>query len=449
MTNGEALVVRGAMKPISTLTKPLRSVDTADQGAGAGACASAPTRPWSPPPGSSARRWSRWSSPRATARSSAATTSTTSVAALEAYRERIEWRAEPRSRRRAASRSTRLRRLHGGRQVAAPARARGWASTAVDTDELIEDELGEPIASSSSARRGRVPRARGAAGRSSCSTAAAARRARRRRGSRERVREALARPRHRLVRVEPSEVAGSAHRRRDRPLARDRDEFRRARRARAALRGARRAVAARRRRRRRARAALPGCGALPLPEAAADLGRERLRRLPGVSSAPGLLDRSAPGRPDAARSSRSPTPRRSRGRPARCSPVDGRRIEVEPRRAGEDPRRGRAACCASSPSAGVRRDDASSPSAAGSSATSPASAPPSTSGGSRSSRCRPRSSPRSTPPTAARPASTCPRRRTTSAPTTSRPRCSPTRRRSRPCPPRSWPPASPRSSRRR
>ena len=28
MTNGEALVVRGALKPISTLTKPLRSVDT-------------------------------------------------------------------------------------------------------------------------------------------------------------------------------------------------------------------------------------------------------------------------------------------------------------------------------------------------------------------------------------------------------------------------------------
>jgi chorismate synthase len=28
MSNGEALVVRGALKPISTLTKPLRSVDT-------------------------------------------------------------------------------------------------------------------------------------------------------------------------------------------------------------------------------------------------------------------------------------------------------------------------------------------------------------------------------------------------------------------------------------
>ena len=28
MSNGEPLVVRGALKPISTLTKPLRSVDT-------------------------------------------------------------------------------------------------------------------------------------------------------------------------------------------------------------------------------------------------------------------------------------------------------------------------------------------------------------------------------------------------------------------------------------
>ena len=37
----------------------------------------------------------------------------------------------------------------------------------------------------------------------------------------------------------------------------------------------------------------------------------------------------------------------------------------------------------------------------------------------RTCRCRPRSSPRSTRPTAARPASTCPRARTTSAPTTS------------------------------
>ena len=29
MTNGQPLIVRGAMKPLPTLTKPLRSVDTA------------------------------------------------------------------------------------------------------------------------------------------------------------------------------------------------------------------------------------------------------------------------------------------------------------------------------------------------------------------------------------------------------------------------------------
>ena len=60
---------------------------------------------------------------------------------------------------------------------------------------------------------------------------------------------------------------------------------------------------------------------------------------------------------------------------------------------------------------------------------------------------RPRSSPRWTPPTAARRASTCPRARTTSAPTTSRPPCSSTRRCWRRCRRPSWPRATPRSSR--
>ena len=63
-----------------------------------------------------------------------------------------------------------------------------------------------------------------------------------------------------------------------------------------------------------------------------------------------------------------------------------------------------------------------------------ASAPPSTSAGCAWCRCPPRSSPRSTPPTAARPGWTCPRARTTWAPTTSRPPCSATRPRSTRCP---------------
>ena len=60
---------------------------------------------------------------------------------------------------------------------------------------------------------------------------------------------------------------------------------------------------------------------------------------------------------------------------------------------------------------------------------------------------RRRSSPRSTRPTAARPGWTCPRARTTSAPTTSRARCSPIRARSRRCRRRSSRRAGPRSSR--
>ena len=43
MTTGEPLVVRGAMKPLPTLTKPLRSVDIETQGARRRRCASGPT----------------------------------------------------------------------------------------------------------------------------------------------------------------------------------------------------------------------------------------------------------------------------------------------------------------------------------------------------------------------------------------------------------------------
>jgi shikimate kinase/3-dehydroquinate synthase len=62
---------------------------------------------------------------------------------------------------------------------------------------------------------------------------------------------------------------------------------------------------------------------------------------------------------------------------------------------------------------------------------------------------RPRSWPRSTPPTAARPGSTCPRPRTTSAPTTSRRACSPTPALLQTLAPQELAAATPRSSRRR
>ena len=56
------------MKPIPTLTKPLRSVDIATQASRPRRCASAPTRASSRPPASSARRCSRSCSPTPTAR---------------------------------------------------------------------------------------------------------------------------------------------------------------------------------------------------------------------------------------------------------------------------------------------------------------------------------------------------------------------------------------------
>ena len=114
-------------------------------------------------------------------------------------------------------------------------------------------------------------------------------------------------------------------------------------------------------------------------------------------------------------------------------PLAARRVEVEPGERAKTLAGGRAGAARAG---AARRRLAPTTwwrSAAAWSATSPASARRPTSAGSTSSRCRPRWSPRSTPPTAARRASTCPRRRTTSAPTTCRRPCSPTRRRSRPC----------------
>ena len=76
MTTGEPLIVRGAMKPLPTLTKPLRSVDT-ETHEPAQALRERTDSCTVPPQGWWARRWSRLCSPTPTARSSAATTSTT------------------------------------------------------------------------------------------------------------------------------------------------------------------------------------------------------------------------------------------------------------------------------------------------------------------------------------------------------------------------------------
>ena len=205
-----------------------------------------------------------------------------------------------------------------------------------------------------------------------------------------------------------------------------------ARRARAALRGARRRDRARRATTRPSRAARGAGRAARAARGRADgLGAERLGRVPGVrrrraSGSRGFWPLDGPAR------SSSPT----RSSPALYAEADRaarRRGRGRAGRAGEDARRGRARAAR----AGPRRRDplpiTSSRSAAASSATSPASARPSTSAECRWSRCRRRWSPRSIRPTAARPGSTCPRRRTTSAPTTCRPPCSPTRRRWRRC----------------
>ena len=169
-------------------------------------------------------------------------------------------------------------------------------------------------------------------------------------------------------------------------------------------------------------------------------GRRRLRRVPGIRRPRALLG----GRLLAAEGRRFCVARLRRAgalRARRCC-RRGRRSRwrgARPQRRWPRP----SGCCASWPGRG-RATTTCWRSAAASSATWPASAPPPTSAASRSSRRRRRWSPRWTPPTAARPAWTCPRRRTTSAPTTSPAPCSPIRRRSPPCRPRSWRPASPR-----
>ena len=153
------------MKPLPTLTKPLRSVDTETKRAGRGAA-----RAHRLVHGAGGRRGRRGDGrararPTPTARSSAATTSTTCAARRAPTRaNRV---AAPLSLRRERSRlALGLHRLHGRREVdRRPQRRRGArASTAIDIDALMEQRLGKPIADVfEQRRRGGVPRARGGA----------------------------------------------------------------------------------------------------------------------------------------------------------------------------------------------------------------------------------------------------------------------------------------------
>ncbi len=101
MSNGEPLIVHAAMKPLSTLTKPLRSVDTETKHP-AEALRERTDATRCPLRRSSARRWSRWCSRAATGRSSAAITSTTSARRLPPTRSGS-----------GGGGSDRVRRLHG------------------------------------------------------------------------------------------------------------------------------------------------------------------------------------------------------------------------------------------------------------------------------------------------------------------------------------------------
>ena len=96
MTTGEPLVVRCAMKPLPTLTKPLRSVDIATREPAAGAARAHRLLHGARPPASWGRRCWRSCSPPPTGTSSAATTSTTCAPPWPPTSERIGWkRATP------------------------------------------------------------------------------------------------------------------------------------------------------------------------------------------------------------------------------------------------------------------------------------------------------------------------------------------------------------------
>ena len=422
MTTGDPLYARAAMKPLPTLTKPLRSVDIATKQPAAGAA-----RAHRLLHGAGGRRRRR-------------------VDGLLRPGRRLphEVRRRPHRRRRRArwtptasasagprpasaarlSHGARLRRVHGrGEVLGARRRARhrrARRGPARDADRVVLRGL----------RRAQVPPARGADRAARAALGRAGDRARRRQravgdGARARCSE------HTVVWMDISdETAWARAAGDDRPLAGDREAF-------CALHAERRplyesiadaflpegdrARAPRRARAARARRRAAGHEAR--------VGRGRRRRVPGLRRA--RADR----RPAAARAARVRRHRRARRRAVRRARCATRTTRSRSPRARSTRRwRSRSGCGASWRRAGWGATTIWSRWAAAWSATSRASARRPTSAACPSCRCRRRSSPRSTRPTAARPASTCRRRRTTSAPTTSRRRSSPTSPRWRRCP---------------
>ena len=421
MTTGDPLVVVGAMKPLPTLTKPLRSVDTGPRSRRR-RCASAPTPAPCRPPAWWGRRWWRscWRRlPREVRRRSHRRRAAAPSRLRGAHRVEALTQQPP------AARSCFVGFMGAGKSSAARAVAAELGIEALDSDRELERELGEPIEAffdreGESAFRAREEEVvlellgpRPTPGVIALGGGAL--------GS-ERVREALG--------ATPSSTSRSrrgrlAARLGQGPAARPRPRALRAaaRRPPGALRGRRRRALppARARAVRRALPALQALRAAPRGHPAR-VGRAGVGRLPGLLR-PRLLDAASSG------------------------PTDGRRFVVTDeqrgraaRRAGRPPRdraRGRGAQDARqrrgrAARAGARRGRSAATSwwrwAAAWWATWPASAPRSTSAACATCRCPPRWWPRSTPPTAARRASTSRRARTTRAPTTSRAPCCATRR---------------------
>ena len=294
MTTGDPLVVRGAMKPLPTLTKPLRSVDIETKEPAAGAARAhrlvhrARRRRGGGGDGRArARR-------RPTARSSAATTWTTRCAALRAYRgaHRVEALAaagRPAARGATAGALVFVGFMGAGKSSAARAVAAALGRRAARLRPRARARARRADRGVLRPRgRGRVPRARGGG------RARAARRARDARvvalgggalGSERGARGAAPAHGRATSRSSPDDAWRRASGK-GRPLARDRGALRRAPREqrRAVYEAVADAIAARRRPRRCRARALPRCSALRDAPAghAARVGRGRVGRLPGL-----------------------------------------------------------------------------------------------------------------------------------------------------------------------
>ena len=426
MTTGEPLVVRVRDEAAADADQAAALGRHRDAASPRRRCASAPTRPPSPPPAWWGRRWSRSCSPTPTGAKFGGDHIDDVLAAVRAYQRADRVAALSAAARSSSSASW----ARASRPPRAPWPTR-WASTRSTPTRCSRRDVGMPIARL--LRRARARRRSASARSESCVELLAARAA----GAvvslgggalaSERVRAALRRPHAWCCSTSTSTPPGGGRAAgAERPLARDRDALRRAAR-RARGRSTRRAAdavlhrpardVARRGAARPARAARRGpaghaagvgararSGEYPVlvgrgllatgfwPRRRGRAGIARQRHRPSVAAL------HAASLPEAAGELRDRRPAR---RTRRCAPPSG-----------SGARCARAGVTRDRPRRRARRRRRRRPR--------PASAPPPTSAGSPSCTCRRPSSPRSTRPTAARPASTCPRPRTTSAPTTSR-----------------------------